>query len=489
MPNLLTTFLPLLAIANLISCDQQGLEVVQMARAGVQNAMDWARAYSSPLESGQDLNGFHVGVALGDCVKLYEDTEPRLKRLVSGDQEYCTRDDAVTWLSGAVASHRSCLDGLEEKGSLFASNGGEVARNLTVLLGEALAFYGSKTDLGNTSNGRQRRPSRNPGGLLAAWNAATSKADLVVAQDGSGSHKTINEAVAAVGRMGRRRPERVVIHVKAGVYNERVEIGRNLKHLMFVGDGMDKTIVTGSRNVVDGATTLSSATFGDGFWARDMTFENTAGPHKHQAVALRVSSDLAIFYRCSIKGYQDTLYVHSQRQFYRDCQIYGTVDFIFGDAPVVLQNCDIYVRKPMDKQSNMITAQGRENPNEHTGISILNSRVRPAPEFSAVKGRFKSYLGRPWRKYSKTVFLKTDLDGLVDPRGWTEWGTGGFAPSTLYYGEYLNLGTGASTRGRVRWVGFHVIRDPKEASPFTVRNFIQGESWIPATGVPFWLDI
>lgn len=112
-------------------------------------------------------------------------------------------------------------------------------------------------------SGRQKRPNRNPGGLLAAWNAATSKADLVVAQDGSGSHKTINEAVAAVGRMGRRRPERVVIHVKAGVYNERVEIGRNLRHLMFVGDGMDKTIVTGSRNVVDGATTLSSATFGN----------------------------------------------------------------------------------------------------------------------------------------------------------------------------------------------------------------------------------
>ncbi|KAG5538602.1 hypothetical protein RHGRI_019241 [Rhododendron griersonianum] len=267
MPNLLTTFLPLLAIANLISCDQQGLEVVQMARAGVQNAMDWARAYSSPLGSGQDLNNFYVGVALGDCVKLYEDTEPRLERLVSGDQEYCTRDDAVTWLSGAVASHRSCLDGLEEKGSLFASNGGgEVARNLTVLLGEALAFYGSnKTDLGNKSNGRQKRPNRNPGGLLAAWNAATSKADLVVAQDGSGSHKTINEAVAAVGRMGRRRPERVVIHVRAGVYNERVEIGRNLRHLMFVGDGMDKTIVTGSRNVVDGATTLSSATFGNSY--------------------------------------------------------------------------------------------------------------------------------------------------------------------------------------------------------------------------------
>lgn len=113
----------------------------------------------------------------------------------------------------------------------------------------------------------------------------------------------------------------------------------------------------------------------DGFWAKDMTFENTAGPPKQQAMALRVSSDLAVFYRCSFKGYQDTLFVHSLRQFHRDCHIYGTIDFIFGDATVVFQNCDIYVRRPMDRQANMITAQARDNPNENTGISIVNSRV------------------------------------------------------------------------------------------------------------------
>lgn len=99
-------------------------------------------------------------------------------------------------------------------------------------------------------------------GLLASWSAATSKADLIVAQDGSGNHKTINEAVAALGRMGHNRPGRAVIHVKSGVYHERVEIERYLENVMFVGDGMDKTIVTGNHNVIDGASTLSSATFG-----------------------------------------------------------------------------------------------------------------------------------------------------------------------------------------------------------------------------------
>ena len=97
---------------------------------------------------------------------------------------------------------------------------------------------------------------------MVSWNRATSKADFVVAKDGSGTHKTINEAVAALARMGHSRPQRAIMYVKSGVYHEKVEIDRNLRNVMFVGDGMSRTIVTGNRNVPDGATTLSSATFG-----------------------------------------------------------------------------------------------------------------------------------------------------------------------------------------------------------------------------------
>lgn len=158
---------------------------------------------------------------------------------------------------------------------------------------------------------------------------------------------------------------------------------------------------------------------------------------------------------------------------------------MFGDAGVVFQNCDVYVRRPMDYQSNMITAQGRDDPNESTGISIHGSRVRPAPELIPVEGSFKSYLGRPWKMYSRTVFLKTDLDGLVDPKGWMEW-EGSFALSTLFYAEFMNTGYGAPTENRVKWPGFHVFNDSQAAMPFTVSNFIQGESWIPESGVPFW---
>ncbi|KAK4476508.1 hypothetical protein RD792_015664 [Penstemon davidsonii] len=491
MSCLIFTTLFLLSIANsanVIFCSKE-LEVVEMAREGMLQAMGWAQSFKTV-----DGPGFDVG-AFGDCVKLYGEARPRLARLVSGANTIkWSYEDGVTWLSAALASHTSCLDGLNQSGLAFQA---QRADNLSSVIREGLAIYGAKSRRvrqrrKTKAKAVPRRPSSNQVGRpLASWNAATSDADFVVAQDGSGNHRTINEAVAALARLGHNRPERVVIYVKSGTYNEKVEIGSDPKNLMFVGDGMDQTIVTGNHNVQDGSTTMNSATFGvsgDGFWARDMTFENTAGPHKHQAVAMRVSSDLSVFYRCSFKGYQDTLLVHSLRQFYRDCQIYGTVDFIFGDAAAVFQNCDIFVRKPMPHQSNMITAQGRDDPSENTGISIVNCRVLPSSDFHDVKGKFKSYLGRPWKKYSRTVFLKTYLDGLVNEKGWKEW-SGDFAISTLYYAEYMNTGIGASTSNRVKWPGFHVLNDPSEAGQFTVKNFIGRDSWILATGVPFWAEL
>ncbi|GAV78660.1 Pectinesterase domain-containing protein/PMEI domain-containing protein, partial [Cephalotus follicularis] len=457
----------------------QVLEVVQATRATVVQAGNWVQA-----SIDHDMKNRIDGVALIDCAKLYNDSEYLLGFLLSN--ESYTQDDSLTWLSGVLANHRTCLDGLNEKGNVEAHAG---AQNLTFLISEAMALYEKGRGI---RIGFARRPkSEQNEGMLVSWNPVTSKADFVVAKDGSGTHKTIKEAVAALAGMGDRRPQRVIIYVKSGVYDEKVEIGRNMKNVMFVGDGIDRTIVTGNRNVPDGDTTYSSATFGvsgDGFWTRDVTFENTAGPQKHQAVALVVKSDLSVFYRCSFRGYQDTIWVHSLRQFYRDCHIYGTIDFIFGDASALFQNCDIFVRRPLDHQTNIVTAQGRDDPKETTGILIQDSRVRPAPEFVAVKNSYKSYLGRPWKKYSRTVFLKTDLDGLVHPQGWREW-KGSFALSTLYYAEYMNTGSGAYTANRVKWPGFHVLNSPQEASQFTVSRFIQGQTWIPAAGVPFSLGI
>eukprot|EP00253_Pinus_taeda_P015900 PITA_15900 len=224
---------------------------------------------------------------------------------------------------------------------------------------------------------------------------------------------------------------------------------------------------------------------GKGFIGRDITFQNTAGPQNGQAVALLVGGDYSTLYRCNIRGYQDTLFAVSQRQFYRDCDIYGTVDFIFGNAAAVFQSCNIIAHKPMPSgQENCITAQGRTDPNQNTGFSIHNCRVIPAPDLRPVKGSYNTYLGRPWKQYSRTVYMQSYLDDFINPAGWKEW-SGSFALNTLYYGEYMNSGPGSATSKRVEWPGYRVITSAAEANKFTVAQFISGNSWLPATGVAF----
>ncbi|KAM0002660.1 putative pectinesterase [Helianthus debilis subsp. tardiflorus] len=141
-----------------------------------------------------------------------------------------------------------------------------------------------------------------------------------------------------------RRP--FVIFIKKGIYNEYVKIPEHVNNVTFIGEGPTKTRITGNTSHNDVLTTFKTATItvsGDGFMARGIGFENMAGPLKYQAVALHVSGDMAIFYNCAMNGYQHTLYAHSNRQFYRQCTITGTIDFIFGDASAVFQDCKMIV--------------------------------------------------------------------------------------------------------------------------------------------------
>lgn len=226
-----------------------------------------------------------------------------------------------------------------------------------------------------------------------------------------------------------------------------------------------------------------AAVFGQGFMAQDMTFRNTAGPAKHQAVALMSNADLSIFYRCSFEAYQDTLYTHANRQFYRDCKIYGTVDFIFGNSAVVFQNCQILPRKPLLGQQNTLTAQGKFDPHQPTGISIQNCTIFPAENLTGVQ----TYLGRPWKNYSTTVYMQNYMGSLIAPQGWLPW-IGTTAPSTIYYAEFANFGPGSVTKNRVKWTGLRFISS-KDANKFTVKSFIQGQFWIPPTNVPFRIGL
>lgn len=227
-----------------------------------------------------------------------------------------------------------------------------------------------------------------------------------------------------------------------------------------------------------------SGVLGDRFIGMDITIRNTFGAGS-QAVALLSGSDQSIFYRCSFEGYQDTLCVYTQRQFYRECDIYGTIDFIFGNAAAVVQNCNIFARNPQKGEANVITAQGRTDQNQNTGIVIQLSKILAAPEFKPVYRKVKTYLGRPWQLYSRAVYLENFIDGIIDPAGWMPL-KGNFALDTLYYVEFKNSGPGARVlRLRVKWKGLHIVRKPSEVKQFTVGSFIDGGAWLPATRVPF----
>ncbi|VFQ65059.1 unnamed protein product [Cuscuta campestris] len=331
------------------------------------------------------------------------------------------------------------------------------------------------------------------GGERARVGSANVQPNAVVAQDGSGQYKTITEAINAYNPPANAAGNgtRHVIYVKAGVYDEYVLITRKQTNIFMYGDGPTKTIVTGKKCNRDGVSTFRTAPFavvGNGFICKSMGFRNTAGPEGHQAVALRVQSDMSAFYNCRMDGYQDTLYTQTHRQFYSNCVITGTVDFIFGDAAAVIQNSVIVVRRPMDNQQNSVTAHGRTHNAEPTGLVIQNCQIIAEDALEANKTEIPSYLGRPWKPYSRTVILHSTMGDFIRPEGWMPW-AGDFGLDTCDYREFGNRGPGADTTRRVTWKGYHALTNANDAMRFTVERFIQGNHWLPATGAPYFLGL
>ncbi|XP_028064528.1 pectinesterase-like [Camellia sinensis] len=475
------------------------------------NGVDLLQAFLKKSESGirktmktvsninRQINDKREQAAIVDCMELMEVSLGRVMDSVVaiGKRTAGSHSDAHSWLSGVLTNHVTCLDGLTgSTRSMMETELNDMVARARASLAMVVAVSPLEHDEVSNSNQLELSlaiPRLN--GEFPRWVTTRDRkllktspkdinADVVVAQDGSGNYGTVNEAVSSVPDNGNTR---YVIYVKQGTYNENVVIGSNKKNVMLVGDGMDLTIITGNLNVIDGSTTFDSATVaavGDGFIAQDICIQNTAGAVKEQAVALRVGADQSVINRCRIDAYQDTLYAHSNRQFYRDSYITGTIDFIFGNAAVVLQNCNIVARLPMSGQFNAVTAQGKNDPNQNTGTSIQTCNVTASLDLEPVKGTVKSYLGRPWKAYSTTIFMQSYIEDHIDPAGWAEW-DGDLNLNTLYYGEYMNYGSGAGITMRVAWLGYHVITDPAEASKFTVAQLIQGGEWLDSTGVTY----
>lgn len=474
--------------------------------SSLKSTIDAMKSVTSILGQFGNLFGdFRLSNAISDCLDLLDFSSDELSWSISASQNPNSKNNSTgdvgydlrTWLSAALANQDTCVDGFDGTNGIVKSVVAGSVGQVTSLVRDLLTMVQPPDKSNSNSKGGVSPPpigiKDDHGDEFPSWVKSEDRkliegngvtADAVVASDGSGDFSSITDAVLAAPDYSTRR---YVIYVKKGIYKENVEIKKKKWNIMMVGDGIDVTVISGNRNFIDGWTTFRSATFavsGRGFIARDITFENTAGPEKHQAVALRSDSDLSVFFRCAMRGYQDTLYTHTMRQFYRDCIITGTVDFIFGDGTVVLQNCQILAKQGLPNQKNTITAQGRKDPNQPSGFSIQFCNISADKDLLPNVNKTSTYLGRPWKPYSRTIIMQSYMSNVVRPEGWLEW-NGDFALDTLYYGEYLNYGEGSGVGRRVKWPGYHVLNNSAQANNFTVARFLEGNLWLPPTGVKY----
>ncbi|MBS1660588.1 MAG: pectin esterase [Bacteroidetes bacterium] len=292
---------------------------------------------------------------------------------------------------------------------------------------------------------------------------------FTVAQDGSGNFKTIQEAVNAVRDLSQQR---VIIHIKNGVYKEKVVVPSWKTMITLSGESKDSTIITwddySSKPNPTGKDAFGKPQFstytsytvlvaGNDFSAENLTIINSSG-RVGQAVALHVEGDRCAVSNCNLLGNQDTLYAATEgsRQYYKDCYIEGTTDFIFGEATAVFSRCVI-----RGLVSSYVTAAAT-TPRQAYGFVFLDCRLEAD---TAAK---HLYLGRPWRPYARTVFIRTEMNAPVLEVGWDNW-RNPENEKTVYYAEYESRGLGGNVSKRVGWS--HQLSG-KEAKMYTIEHIL-----------------
>jgi pectinesterase len=267
--------------------------------------------------------------------------------------------------------------------------------------------------------------------------------EMTVALDGSGNYTSIQKAIDACKSFPDKR---ITIHVKNGIYNEKIIVPSCNNKLSIIGESPEKTIIIygdyfGKVNRGRNSTfyTYSMLVEADDFYAENLTIENNAGP-VGQALALSVRGDRCAFKNCRIIGNQDTLYTDglNSRQFFSGCYIEGTTDFIFGSATALFKDCIIF-----SKGNSFITAASTPK-GKSFGYVFQNCRI------TAKEGIDKVYLGRPWRDNANVVFMNCELGSHIVAAGWSNW-TGTPRDKTAYFAEFENKGPGANTLNRVNW--------------------------------------
>jgi pectinesterase len=266
------------------------------------------------------------------------------------------------------------------------------------------------------------------------------KYTFTVAKDGSGDYTFIQDAIDAM-RAYPLAP--ITLYIKNGVYNEKIEVPANNTDVTFVGENVDSTIIVFNDYAGKGKhTTFTSYTAkisGNRFRAENITFSNNAGA-VGQALALYVDADKAIFKNCKFLGNQDTIFASGEnaKQLFTNCYIEGTTDFIFGPATAVFQNCNIRC-----KSNSFITAANTPKGKSY-GFVFLDCKIVADTNVTIL------HLGRPWRAFAKTVFIRCDLPKVIVPEGWNNW-SNAENEKTVLYAEYKNTGDGSAIDKRVKW--------------------------------------
>jgi len=304
--------------------------------------------------------------------------------------------------------------------------------------------------------------------VLCAASASAQRVSLpdvlVVAADGSGDFKSVQQAVDRVPDNNQRR---IVIRIKPGRYEEQIRVSSGKRFLTLRGDDSQNTVLTYRLSAQQaGNTRLAFSTFvnaGD-FRAENITFENSFGTGS-QAVALLIDADRAVFQNCRFLGWQDTLFINGGRQFFKDCYIEGHVDFIFGSAKAFFDNCHIH-----SKGAGYVTAQFRTSDAEDTGFVFYRCKLTGRDTGNGV------YLGRPWRPFARVVFIESWLGPHIRSEGWDNWRDPG-REKTAWFAEYDSKGPGANPQKRVGW-SRQLTR--AEAKRFSRSIFLGGsDHWNP----------
>ncbi|KAG0564815.1 hypothetical protein KC19_8G142200 [Ceratodon purpureus] len=465
-------------------------------------------------------NDMNLTTLAEGCMEILDLAEHYV-RVSNASMATAPLEDIQAWLSGALTQSFDCyysLTKFQSSTSLTRSSTLAFVANMTdrlnttvELISNALALTDARLTFGPDATlwrpppeSREEQLRRLAMPQFPTWITNDDRAIVFADAAKPATKLVVNVTVAlgsaepsiqaAVDKAPSWSPKRFVIYIKAGVYKETVHIPKEKINLSFLGDGTNVTVITGSLHVgIPGITTRSSATVavtGAGFMAWGITFENTAGPEQHQAVALRVESDRSAFQACSILGHQDSLYTHSLRQFYKDCTIAGTVDFIFGNSAAVFQTCKIVVRvrniTEGGSSTSTLTAQGRTDPGQNTALVFQNCSVDGNAAYKALHqanpARHHVYLGRPWKTYSRTVFLGSYLSQIVEPQGWLPW-NGSFALDTLLDAEYGSYGPGGTNLSqRISW---STQLSFQQAQRFSAQQVLQADAWLPATTIPY----